>query len=72
MIKNFIIKTNVWYENLPNIKGDIFYLSLIFIPYIILMITLSDRWHLLSLAWPFSVALWRFSFKVIKDIKGLK
>lgn len=63
---NFIRKTNQWYESLSNIRGSIFYLSLIFIPYILLMIFLPKPYYLLSMLWPIFVAIWRLSYQVIK------
>lgn len=66
MIK-FIKLTNQWYESLTEIKGFIFYLSLIFIPYCLLMIFLPKPYYYFSMLWPFSVALWRFSYQIIKD-----
>jgi len=72
MIKKFIIKTNEWYESLPTTKGGLFYIGLIFIPYIILFLSISPEWNFLSLLWPFSVAMWRFSYNAIKEFQGQK
>ena len=70
MIKKFIYKTNVWYESLNNIKGGIFYLSLIFIPYLVLFLTLSKPYYLIfPLLWVFIVALWRMSYSMLKETK---
>ena len=66
MIK-FIKITTEWYESLTEIKGLLFYMSLIFIPYVILMLTLPKPYYLFSIFWPFLVAIWRFSYQVIKD-----
>lgn len=63
---NFIRKTNQWYESLSNIRGSIFYLSLVFIPYILLMIFLPKPYYLLSILWPTFVAIWRLSYQLIK------
>ena len=66
MIK-FIKVTNQWYESLSEIKGSIFYLSLVFIPYVLLMIFLPKPLYLSSVLWPLFVAIWRFSYILIKD-----
>lgn len=67
MIK-FIKVTNQWYESLSEIKGSLFYLALVFVPYIILMLTLNKPYYYLSIIWPVLVALWRFSYKLISEI----
>jgi len=73
MIKKFIYKTNIWYENLNNIKGGIFYLSLIFIPYSILFLTLSKPYYLIfPLLWVFIVGLWRMSYSMLKEWENIK
>lgn len=69
MIK-FILRTNKWYESLPERSGSLFYMALIFIPYIILMITLNKPYYNLSIVWPFLVGIWRFSYKILKDVYG--
>lgn len=66
-MKNFIIKTNQWYESLPTTTGGIFYLSLTLIPHIIL--TLMTNNHPLSFLWVFSVAIWRISYEFFKDME---
>ena len=66
-IKSIIIKSNQWYESLTDMKGFIFYLSLTFIPYVILMLTLPKPYNLFSIGWPLLVAIWRFSYQIIKD-----
>ena len=48
IMKKLIIKSNQWYESLPDMKGFIFYLSLIFIPYVILMLTLPKPYYLVE------------------------
>lgn len=75
MIKRFIIKTNEWYESLPEIKGRLFYLSIIFIPYtLILFLTPFSGVtpSMLSLTWVFLVAMWRTSYFWIKDWENIK
>ena len=67
MIK-FIKITNKWYESLPNTKGMIFYICLVFIPYIILMLTLNKPYFYFSIIWPALVALWRFSYKILTEL----
>lgn len=80
MIK-FIIKTNEWYEKLPGIKGDLFYLSLLIIPYITLLITIPMIYHgkytqvfspMIAITWPLLVGLWRLSYSIIIDLKKRK
>lgn len=72
MISRFIIKTNKWYERLPTLKGSLFYIGLIFIPYLILTFTISDTFYKSPLIWIFLVALWRTSYFWILDYKKLK
>ena len=81
MIKKIIIKTNEWYEGLPNIKGDLFYLSLCFIPYILILFLISfDDVSdpngiyptLIGFMWLLSVAMWRVSYKYIKELENIK
>lgn len=67
MIK-FIKKTNQWYESLSELKGSLFYIGLIFIPYAILMLTLNKPYFYFSIFWPALVALWRFSYKILTDL----
>ena len=70
MIKKLIIKSNEWYERLPKIKGDLFYLSLVFIPYFLLMffLPLEGKWPIIcGIIWVFLVALWRTIYVWIKD-----
>jgi hypothetical protein len=71
-MKKLIIKSNQWYEALPDMKGFIFYFSLVFIPYVILMLTLPKPYYLFSIGWPFLVAIWRFSYQVITDLDRYK
>jgi hypothetical protein len=66
-MKKLIIKSNQWYEALSMRKGFLFYFSLVFIPYVILMLTLPKPYYLFSIGWPFLVAIWRFSYQIIKD-----
>ena len=73
-MKNWIIKSNQWYENLPEKKGSIFYLCLVFIPYILLNIiligfipTISPLVCTLSCgSWIILVTLWRVLYDIIK------
>jgi hypothetical protein len=65
MIK-FIKYTNEWYESLSEVKSSVFYLSLVFIPYIALMILLNKPYNTISIIWPVLVAIWRLSYKIIK------
>jgi hypothetical protein len=67
-MKKLIIKSNQWYESLSMRKGFLFYFSLIFVPYVILMLTLPKPYYLFSIFWPFLVAIWRFSYQIIKDL----
>jgi hypothetical protein len=67
IMKRLIIKSNQWYESLPDMKGSLFYLALIFIPYVILMLTLPKPYYYFSMMWPLLVAIWRFSYQIIKD-----
>lgn len=72
MIK-FIIKTNQWYESLSNIKSGIFYLSLIFVSYLILLFSLRDPYfQFMPLTWVFLVALWRASYGWIIELRKIK
>ena len=71
-MKKLIIKSNQWYEALSMRKGFLFYFSLVFIPYVILMLTLPTPYHLFSIVWPFLVAIWRFSYQVITDLDRYK
>jgi hypothetical protein len=71
-MKKLIIKSNQWYESLSLRKGLLFYMSLIFIPYTILMLTLPKPYYLFSIGWPFLVAIWRFSYQVITDLDRYK
>lgn len=71
-MKKLIIKSNQWYESLSLRKGLLFYMSLIFIPYTILMLTLPTTYHLFSIGWPLLVAIWRFSYQIIKDLDRYK
>lgn len=69
----FIIKTNEWYESLSNIKAGLFYLSLIFVPYLILLFTLTDPYFAyMPLVWVFIVALWRASYGWIIELRKIK
>ncbi len=69
----FIIKSNEWYEKLPELKGFIFYLSLIFIPYTILLILVQGvHGNICAIFWPLIVALWRMSYKLLVDFKKIK
>lgn len=73
MISKFIIKTNEWYESLSSIKGGLFYMGLIFIPYSILIFTLPSPYYLsLPLVWIFIVALWRLVYSYILDYRNIK
>ena len=64
LIKNFITKTNEWYEKLPDLTGFIFYLSLILIPYSILV----SMNIVYSFIWLVAVIAWRVSYKVINEL----
>jgi len=80
LIANFIIKSNEWYENLPRFSGEMFYLGLVFIPYIcivfgLILLTPSETGILecgLGMLWILMVCLWRLSFDWIKDYRKLK
>jgi hypothetical protein len=72
MIKRFIYKTNEWYIRLPEIKGGIFYISLMLFPYCFLVIFLNALWAML---WIFLLSLWRLSydwFKIVDEYKKNK
>ena len=80
MIK-FIIKTNEWYEKLPGIKGDLFYLALILIPYSIIFWAVPMVYHgkysqvfapMIAMIFPMMVGLWRLSYSIIIDLKKRK
>ncbi len=69
---NFIRKTNQWYESLPEVKGSLFYLALIFVPYCLLMFLLmtffvDKPYYLISILWPVLVSIWRLSYQLIKS-----
>jgi len=76
MISKFIIKTNEWYEKLPNLKGSIFYISLIFIPYISLFFISAVFWprffYAVPITWVFMVAMWRASYQWIIEFRKNK
>lgn len=73
MIKKFIFKTNEWYENLPKIKGGVFYFLLIFIPYTLSFIMIDHPYSsIYGLSWVFMVAMWRASYIWIKDWENIK
>lgn len=79
MIANFIVKTNEWYENLPKISGEMFYLGLVFIPYMWIVFGLAvwaPRTGILGcvfgILWILLVCLWRLSFDWIKDYRKFK
>jgi len=73
-IANLIVKSNQWYENLPDKKGSLFYNSLVFIPYalitfglIFIMPSKSGIFECsMGLCWILLVCLWRLSFDWIK------
>lgn len=65
---NFIVKTNQWYESLSDLKGFIFYLSLVFLPYVALMLFLNKPYFYFSIFWPVLVALWRLSYKIYNEV----
>lgn len=80
MIK-FIIKTNEWYEKLPGIKGDLFYLALVIIPYTVVFWTVPMIWDskynqvlapMLAMICPLVVGTWRLSYSIIMDLKKRK
>lgn len=66
-MRKFLTITNKWYESLSEIKGAIFYLSLIFIPYCLLMFFLPPPYYLFSIMWPFLVSIWRWAYILIKE-----
>ena len=68
MIK-FIKRTNEWYESLTEMKGSIFYLSLVFVPYILIMLLAPSPYNRLALIWCLLVAIWRVSYSFLKNIK---
>lgn len=75
MIKKFIIKSNEWYEGLPKVKGELFYLSLIFIPYLLILflVPLSGiKPTLLAMSWMLLVAIWRVAYSWIIDWDRIK
>ncbi len=78
MISRFIIKTNQWYEKLPGIKGDLFYLAIIIIPYISIFF-IVDSFSIIpkfsslpSMMWVVVVVLWRLSYKLIMEFKSIQ
>jgi hypothetical protein len=71
-MKKLIIKSNQWYEALSMRKGFLFYFSLVFIPYVILMLTLPKPYYYFSMVWPLLVGIWRFSYQVITDLDRYK
>jgi hypothetical protein len=71
-MKKLIIKSNQWYEALSMRKGFLFYFSLVFIPYVILMLTLPKPYYFFSMVWPLLVGIWRLSYQIIKDLDGCK
>lgn len=62
-----IVKTNEWYENLDELYGSIFYLSLIFVPFI--LIGILTNLPILAIGWVFMVAVWRLSYKLYEEFK---
>ena len=73
MFKILIVKTNEWYENLDKLYSGIFYLSLIFVPFILLGFFSGGVTY--SFIWIFLVISWRLSYKghlLIKDYKKMK
>lgn len=80
LITNFIVKTNQWYENLPKISGEMFYLGLVFIPYMVItfgtMFIIPSKTGILScglgLLWIVLVIAWRMSFKSIMEYRNFK
>lgn len=65
-MNKLIIKSNEWYESLPELKGSLFFLALVLVPYVLLMIFLNKPYYNFSIVWPVLVGLWRFSYKVIQ------
>ncbi len=65
-LTRFIIQSNKWYEDLPSIKGGLFYIGLVFIPYAILIFTIKNTFgSFFALSWILIVIIWRSLYKLI-------
>jgi hypothetical protein len=79
-LANLIVRSNEWYENLPKFSGEMFYLGLVFIPYMWIVFGLAilvpSKTGILGcslgLLWVLLVCLWRVSFSYIKERRKLK
>lgn len=62
MIKNWIIKSNDWYDNLKEPKRTFFFLGVIFLPLLLIVIIQSifQIWYLMII-WMIIFCSWRIT-----------
>lgn len=66
-MKKLLIRTNEWFDKLPYNKAFIIYVTFVFLPYIILILSIENFiGSLIGVFWIFLVGLWRFLYKLIK------
>lgn len=67
MIKNLIIKTNNWYDNLNELPRFIFFLFVIMGSFIVAMISMQEYNFIWALpTWFLIFCLWRVSYVFIR------
>jgi len=64
-MKKFILKTNEWYEGLKFPFGGLFYLFLVFLPFITLHKIFPEK-AILPLIWILLVIFWRASYSILR------
>lgn len=69
-MKNLIIRTNEWFENLTPIKALSVYLPLLLIPYVLLICSLPMPYGpIIAVLWTMVPPTWRLSYTFIKRDK---
>lgn len=70
-MKNFIIKSNEWYDNLPEPKRTYFFLIVVLFV-LIAQISLINNFLWIWMAFIVTIVFWRISYTIINLIKDIK
>ena len=69
-MKNLIIKTNKWFDSLSEVLSLVVFLSLVYTPFTILMLSINGRSGTISaMIWILILIIWRLSYNLLKTNK---